>query len=153
MPTQEAVRNEVLARFDGIADGLAADVGAAESAGGRMTMRQCLVGKDDLQLDDNWDVLGMRGTGSMDFAAEDVFVPAELTYEAQCAPLRGGRQYRTGVAGYLGYTIPAVAAGAARRALDEVVAGAAGSVRGYRTPKPPADNRRSTLSWARQTRS
>ncbi|MEZ5234466.1 MAG: acyl-CoA dehydrogenase family protein [Acidimicrobiales bacterium] len=112
----------------------------AEEDGGRMTMRQCLVRKDDLRLDDNWDVLGMRGTGSIDFAADDVFVPAELTYEAQCAPLRGGRQYRTGVAGYLGYTIPAVAAGAARRALDEVVAGAAGSVRGYRSPKPLADN-------------
>lgn len=113
--------------------------GVLADTGDGVRVRQCLVRKDDLELSDNWDVLGMRGTGSMDFDANGVFVPSEMTYPADTTPLRGGRQYRTGVAGYIGYTIPAVAAGAARRALDEVIAGAANSIRGYRAPRSLAD--------------
>ncbi len=112
----------------------------AVRAEGEVEVRQCLVRKDDLELLDDWDVLGMRGTGSMDFNAHRVFVPAALTYVPGGQPVRGGRMYRTGLAGFIGHSIPAVAAGATRRALDELIAGAPASIRGYRRPRPFAEN-------------
>ena len=42
--------------------------------------------------------------------------------------------YRTGIAGYLGYPLPAVATGIVQRALDELVTGAATTMRGYGRP-------------------
>ena len=42
--------------------------------------------------------------------------------------------FRTGIAGYLGYPIPAVAIAIVQRALDELVAGAATTMRGYGRP-------------------
>ena len=68
-------------------------------------MRTCVVAKD-ASIADNWHVLGMRGTGSVDFAVDDVFVPAEMTYAASARTARGGRLYRTGIIGYLGYPLP-----------------------------------------------
>lgn len=35
-----------------------------------------IVPKADIEVDDTWHVLGLRGTGSKDLVAEDVFVPA-----------------------------------------------------------------------------
>ena len=59
-------------------------------------MRACIVANDDLDLADDWHVLGMRGTGSVDFAADDVFVPAEMTYSASAptAPRWPGLPHR-----------------------------------------------------------
>ena len=39
----------------------------------------CLVPMDDLTRLDNWDMVGMRGTGSDTLVAENVFVPTELS--------------------------------------------------------------------------
>ena len=92
--------------------------------------------RDDIDVEDNWYVLGMRGTGSADYTVHDAFVPAELTYTAGGAPKRGGRVFRTGVIGYLGYPLPAVTLAIARRALDELTATAASVTRGYANPRP-----------------
>jgi indole-3-acetate monooxygenase len=113
--------------------------GRAVGDGGRPELRACLVAKDDLALADDWHVLGMRGTGSVGFAADDVFVPAEMTYSASGRPRRGGRVYRTGIIGYLGFPLPAVTLAIARRALDELTATAANVTRGYARPRPLAE--------------
>jgi alkylation response protein AidB-like acyl-CoA dehydrogenase len=75
-------------------------------------------------LQDTWDPLGMRGTGSYDVVAEDVFVP-----ESRVAVLRpfdpvgsayGGPLYRLGIVPtLLGNAV--VALGVARAAIDEAV--------------------------------
>ena len=94
----------------------------------------CVVRRDDLKSIDNWHVLGLRGTGSGDYTADSVFVPTELTFNPSGAPRRGGRQYRTGVVGYLGYTVPALCVALARRALDELTERAPTRMRGYAKP-------------------
>ncbi len=99
----------------------------------------CAVPRAEVTVADTWHVLGMRATGSHDFAVEDVFVPECLTAPAGGRPLRGGRQYRTGTAGYLGYTIPAVCLAIARRAFDDLVARAGTRTRGYARPRPLAE--------------
>ena len=113
--------------------------GRVEREGGRPEMRACIVAKDDLDLADDWRVLGMRGTGSVDFAAADVFVPDEMTYAASAPPRRGGRVYRTGIIGYLGFPLPAVTLAIARRALAELTATASTVTRGYARPQPLAE--------------
>ena len=101
-------------------------------------VRGCVVARDDIDVEDNWYVLGMRGTGSGDYAVHDAFVPAEMTYAVRDAPLRGGRVYRTGIIGFLGYPLPAVTLAIARRALDELTVTAASVMRGYSKPRPLA---------------
>ncbi len=49
---------------------------------GRATpeMRLFLVPRADYAIDDTWHVIGLRGTGSNDIVADDIFVPAYRTY-------------------------------------------------------------------------
>ena len=48
-------------------------------------------------LIDNWDVLGLRATGSIDYRIDDVFVPEAFTHLATTeAPRRGGHLYYAG---------------------------------------------------------
>ncbi len=42
--------------------------------------RQFLVPRDQVELIDNWDTTGLRGSGSCDYTITDVFVPEEHTY-------------------------------------------------------------------------
>ncbi len=42
-----------------------------------------LVPKTDVAVDDTWHVLGLRGTGSKDLVAEDLFVPADFAMSSQ----------------------------------------------------------------------
>jgi alkylation response protein AidB-like acyl-CoA dehydrogenase len=108
--------------------------GVVATGDGRREVRVCVVPTAELDVADTWHVLGMRGTGSTDFAARGAFVPEAMTYAPQIPPRRGGRMYRTGIVGYLGYPLPAVAHGIVRRALDEIVNGAATTTRGYAKP-------------------
>jgi alkylation response protein AidB-like acyl-CoA dehydrogenase len=49
---------------------------------------------------DNWDVMGLRATGSIDYRIDDVFVPEAFTHPAITeTPRRGGRIYSLGIIG------------------------------------------------------
>jgi alkylation response protein AidB-like acyl-CoA dehydrogenase len=78
--------------------------------------------KSDARIIDTWNVSGMRGTGSHDIEAEDVFVPDEHTFSAL--------DFRTRVTGPMnrlhgfdlaGCGFCCVALGVARAAIDEFV--------------------------------
>jgi alkylation response protein AidB-like acyl-CoA dehydrogenase len=69
----------------------------------------------------NWDVMGLRATGSIDYRIDDVFVPEAFTHPAAiAAPLRGGGLYSLGVIGIALLCHAAWAAGIGRRILDEL---------------------------------
>jgi alkylation response protein AidB-like acyl-CoA dehydrogenase len=71
----------------------------------------------------NWDVLGLRATGSVDYALDDVFVPADHTHPADSTdPVRGGSFFTIGIIGMTTIGHTAFAMGIGRRALDELAA-------------------------------
>ena len=84
---------------------------------------------DDVEIIDNWDVLGLRGTGSKRVVVEDVFVPYRRTIDSIFrfdAPPAAGRTvhenaiYRYGTIGGLIFSETAsVAIGIAKGVLDQ----------------------------------
>jgi alkylation response protein AidB-like acyl-CoA dehydrogenase len=79
--------------------------------------------KEQARLADNWDVMGLRATGSIDYHLDDVFVPTEYVYVgATTTPRLGGALYRLGVANLAGIGHTGWALGVARRLLDEMQA-------------------------------
>lgn len=84
-------------------------------------------------IHDNWDVMGLRGTGSCDFSLDDVFVPEHFTWGgAEARPLRGGPNFFLGRPGMQTTGHIGVVLGIARRALDEITELAKTKKRGYR---------------------
>lgn len=72
-------------------------------------------------LIDNWDVMGLRGTGSIDYTMSDVFVPEEFTHFAVTEePKRGGNLYHVGIIGFAEMCHSGWAMGVGRRLLDEL---------------------------------
>ena len=83
----------------------------------------CHVPREEIELKDNWDVLGLRGTGSFDYSIADLFVPEEMTHSiGLCEPQRGGNQYTIGLTGLTAWGHTTFGLGVGRRALDEVAA-------------------------------
>ena len=78
---------------------------------------------DKATLIENWDVLGLRGTGSIDYRTERVFVPEVYTHPAITeSPRRGGALYTIGIAGFALTCHSGWACGIGRRLLDELSA-------------------------------
>lgn len=77
--------------------------------------------KDDLQVLDTWHTLGLRGTGSHDSVADDVFVPADRVFSVFDGPALDRPLYRFPVFGFFALSIGAAALGNARAAIDDLV--------------------------------
>lgn len=76
---------------------------------------------EQAELIDNWDVLGLRATGSIDYTVDSVFVPEAYTHFAVTeTPQRGGHLYRLGIIGIAGMCHSGWACGIGRRLLDEL---------------------------------
>jgi indole-3-acetate monooxygenase len=74
----------------------------------------------------NWDTLGLRATGSVDYVIHSAHVPHEFVHDLIAnVPNQGGDLYRLGVPGFSAIGHTAFALGVARRVLDEL--GATGS--------------------------
>ena len=75
------------------------------------------------KLIDNWDVLGLRATGSIDYTTDGAFVADAYTHPATTeTPLRGGSLYTIGIIGFAGICHSGWACGIGRRVLDELIA-------------------------------
>ena len=74
--------------------------------------RTFIVPVGQAELKSNWDVLGLRSTGSIDYSIRDIFVPEEFTHllNANYA-LTGGDLYRVGVSASPRSVIPASRSG------------------------------------------
>ncbi len=72
-------------------------------------------------LIDNWDVMGLRATGSIDYTIDSVFVPEHFShFAASVTPERGGNLYRLGIINIAGICHSGWALGMGRRMLDEL---------------------------------
>ncbi len=83
--------------------------------------RMMLAPRDEIEFFDTWDVSGLCGTGSTDFAMNDLWIP-----EGRAVGLSGDRSidsplYAFPNFGLLAMGIAAVACGLARAAIDELV--------------------------------
>ncbi|GAA3670445.1 acyl-CoA dehydrogenase family protein [Nonomuraea antimicrobica] len=76
---------------------------------------------EDVKPLGNWDVLGLRATGSIDYAIEGAFVPASQSHVFDLnEPLRGGAIYRLGLLDQALICHTGWALGVGRRLLDEL---------------------------------
>ena len=77
---------------------------------------------EQVQLGENWDVLGLRATGSIDYKVRDVFVPDTHSHPTTSHSNERGNIFGLGIMGMgaIGHT--GLALGIARRALDELAA-------------------------------
>ena len=88
---------------------------------------------EQLQILDTWHTLGLRGTGSHDSVADEVFVPDERVLSIFDGPVIDRPLYRFPPFGFFAACITAAAMGNARAAIDDFVdlastkKGAAGS--------------------------
>ena len=92
-------------------------------AGFRDTGGRLLVGvvpREHAQVVGSWRVAGLQGTGSFDFRLDEVFVPAELTFERAASACRGGALFRQEAHVFLSNEVPPLCVGVARSALDEM---------------------------------
>ena len=72
---------------------------------------------------DSWNVMGLRGTGSVDYTMDGVFVPEAYTHFAFTSePMRGGAIFRSGIMGFAEICHSGWAVGVGRRLLDELAA-------------------------------
>ena len=80
--------------------------------------------RENCEIVDTWDAMGMRGTGSNDISVTDVYVPKfrafPLVPEFETGSHYKGALYRFPLAGIAATGIPTVMLGAARKAIDEV---------------------------------
>lgn len=76
---------------------------------------------DQITIHDTWHVSGLRGTGSNDFSADDVFVPDERAFSVgDPTAFRPEPLYQIPVLALVAAHIASVAVGVARAALDEL---------------------------------
>lgn len=76
----------------------------------------------DVEFFDTWDVVGLNGTGSVDYAVNEAFVPEGRWVQiGMDPPVRDNALSRFSFYGLLASAVAAVAVGAARRSIDELV--------------------------------
>jgi indole-3-acetate monooxygenase len=76
--------------------------------------------KVDLEVLDTWHTLGLRGTGSHDSVADEVFVPSDRVFSLFNGPVVDRPLYRFPVFGFFALSIGAAALGNARGAIDDL---------------------------------
>lgn len=87
----------------------------------RMVPSVVALPKDKLKVIDTWQTLGLRGTGSHDTVADEVFVPADRVFSLFDGPVLDRPLYRFPVFGFFALSIAAAALGNARAAIDDLV--------------------------------
>jgi alkylation response protein AidB-like acyl-CoA dehydrogenase len=102
--------------------------GDAPSAGERPWPSIVALRKQDLEIHDTWHTLGLRGTGSHDAVADELFVPASCMFSLFDGPVVNRPLYRFPIFGFFALSIAAAALGNAQAAIEDLVGLAAGKV-------------------------
>ena len=102
-------------------------------------IRMVLLPRGQVVIHDNWQVAGLKASGSCDYSIENVFLPDEMTFAFMDARLgnavTGGAALRLGLPAFVIPFHMAIALGIARRALDEITEQAVEKGRGF-PPSP-----------------
>ena len=132
-PTQPASPTErgfrVIGRWKFASGAMGADllgVGIAGEGAGRP--RTAVLRPEQVEIIQEWDVVGMRGTGSFDLVVKDVEVPREWTFIRGGEPTVDEPLYRYPTIAYAAQVLAIVGAGVARAALDFAIEVGAGHV-------------------------
>jgi indole-3-acetate monooxygenase len=97
-----------------------------EEIDGEGHLRTVLFAADEVQIEDTWTVLGLRGTASHHFRADAVVVPRERTFATfEDPPVLDEPIVRIPLPALLALGIASVAIGTAQGALDEITQAAA----------------------------
>ncbi|NLU70377.1 acyl-CoA dehydrogenase [Streptomyces sp. HNM0574] len=99
----------------------ATHIHSAVQVEGSGELRVLAMPKPRVELVDNWDVLGLRATHSIDYHCAEVYVPRTHTYPATTTePAHGGAVYRMGLVNLSAIGHTGWALGVGRRLLDEL---------------------------------
>jgi indole-3-acetate monooxygenase len=92
-------------------------------ADGKPVERTLLFVKSSAAINNAWDVIGLRGTGSHTYAVRDLFVPADHSFVREFGLKRPepGPLYRFTMMNIFGFAFAGVALGIARATLDAFV--------------------------------
>ena len=84
-------------------------------------IRAYFVPRERVEFLDNWDVMGLAGTGSYDYEVPEQTVHEDFTFDLiNAEPRRGGPVYRLGVLGLTAAGHAAFALGVGRRGMEEL---------------------------------
>ncbi len=89
------------------------------------TMRSVAMPTSELEVVDTWRTSGLRGTGSHDAVADDLFVPDHRSLRLLDPPTSDAALYRFPIFAFFALSIAAAALGNARGAIDDLAALAA----------------------------
>lgn len=88
--------------------------------------RMAVMPRSQVNIEPNWDVMGLLGTGSHDIVVKDVIVPPEWTFVRGGASSLDTPLYRYPTLSFAAQVLTVVGLGIARAAIDEVLGMAAG---------------------------
>ncbi|OBJ01017.1 acyl-CoA dehydrogenase family protein [Mycobacterium sp. 1465703.0] len=94
--------------------------GAPHMPDGKPIIRSFVLRGSDIVCHGNWDTLGLRATGSVDFSVDNAFVPERLVFDMRAPSRLSDRQLSGGIWVFLCMLHTSFSLGAARRLLDEL---------------------------------
>lgn len=100
--------------------------------------RTAVMPRDQITIDETWDTIGLRGTGSHDLVATDVIVPEDWTFIRGSRSAMADRIFRYPAMALAAQVLSVVALGTAREALDFIASDAAQKASITGAPRPGA---------------
>ncbi len=89
--------------------------------GGKPEIMIAVIPRESLTLSGDWDTTGLRGTGSINYSCENLFIPAAFCYRFDNPEaLRGGGLHRIGITEISAVSHGSWALGMAQRVTDEM---------------------------------
>lgn len=103
-------------------------------SGGPPEIRRASIRTENVTIHDNWQVAGLKGTGSCDFSMDNMFIPEYMTYVVGDPPKRGGNLYNLSRLGFVLNEHMGFALGIGRRALNATMSLSEVKARGRNSP-------------------
>lgn len=107
-----------------------------------ITPRIACMPASSLSIHNNWQVMGLKGTGSSSYSADELFIPENFTFPVNDEiPLRGGPMNYLGRPGFVTIDHAAVALGIAKRSLETIIQISKTKLRGYNSDRKSISDR------------